>query len=153
MDDNSDEDNNYNKDNNHDGVITMVITITMAVTILVVVAVMMRLRTHSFLVFVSYGFFIVMKGALCRFGLDNTYKTNRYKLPLLDFVGVTPIEMIFSVGFAYLEGERLNNVVSHRQECQGKMVESVHWALKKLLQNSLGDLYSIWEAMNNMITL
>jgi len=32
-------------------------------------------------------------------------------------------------------------------------VESAHWALKRLLQNSLGDLYSVWEAMNNMMTL
>jgi len=32
-------------------------------------------------------------------------------------------------------------------------VESAHWALKRLLQNSLGDLCSVWEAMNNMITL
>ena len=28
-------------------------------------------------------------------------------------------------------------------------VESAHWALKRLLQNSLGDLCSFWEAMNN----
>ncbi|KAL5131837.1 hypothetical protein HKD37_12G034639 [Glycine soja] len=33
------------------------------------------------------------------------------------------------------------------------MVESAHWVLKRLLQNSLGDLCSVWEAMNNMITL
>jgi len=45
------------------------------------------------------------------FLIYNTYKTNRYRLPLLDFVGVTPIGMTFSVGFSYLEGERLNNVV------------------------------------------
>jgi len=45
------------------------------------------------------------------FLIDNTYKTNRYKLSLLDFVGVTPTSMTFSVGFAYLEGERVNNVV------------------------------------------
>ena len=32
-------------------------------------------------------------------------------------------------------------------------VESVHWALKRLLHNSLGDLCSTWDAMNNMITL
>ncbi|KAH1261811.1 Protein FAR1-RELATED SEQUENCE 5 [Glycine max] len=41
----------------------------------------------------------------------NTYKTNRYRLPLLDFVGGTPTGMTFSAGFAYLEGERVNNVV------------------------------------------
>ncbi|KAH1233267.1 Protein FAR1-RELATED SEQUENCE 5 [Glycine max] len=36
-----------------------------------------------------------------------TYKTNRYRFPLLDFVGVTPTMMTFSAGFAYLEVERL----------------------------------------------
>ena len=45
------------------------------------------------------------------FFIDNTYKTNMYRLLLLDFVGVTPVGMTFSVGFAYLEGEHLNNVV------------------------------------------
>jgi len=45
------------------------------------------------------------------FLIDSTYKTNRYRLPLLDFVGVTPTGMTFSDGFAYLEGERVNNVV------------------------------------------
>ncbi|KAH1229316.1 Protein FAR1-RELATED SEQUENCE 5 [Glycine max] len=47
----------------------------------------------------------------CHPNAMNTDKTNRYRLPLLDFVGVTPIGMTFSTGFAYLEGERLNNVV------------------------------------------
>jgi len=45
------------------------------------------------------------------FFIDSTYKTNRYKLLLLDFVGVTPTGMIFSAGFAYLEGEHVNNIV------------------------------------------
>ncbi|KAH1241928.1 PKS-NRPS hybrid synthetase [Glycine max] len=45
------------------------------------------------------------------FFIDSTYKTNRYRLPLLDFVGVTPTAMTFSVGFAYLEVERVNNIV------------------------------------------
>jgi len=34
-----------------------------------------------------------------------------------------------------------------------RRIESTHWALKRLLQNSLRDLCSVWEAMNNMITL
>jgi len=45
------------------------------------------------------------------FLIDNIYKTNRYRLSLLDFVWVTPTRMTFSADFAYLEGERLNNVV------------------------------------------
>ncbi|XP_028238604.1 uncharacterized protein LOC114417727 [Glycine soja] len=32
-------------------------------------------------------------------------------------------------------------------------VESAHSSLKRLLQNSLGNLCSVWDAMNNMITL
>ena len=45
------------------------------------------------------------------FLIDSTYKMNRCRLLLLDIVGVTPTGMTFSVGFAYLEEERLNNVV------------------------------------------
>ena len=44
------------------------------------------------------------------FLIDNTYKTNRYRLSLLDIVGVTPTRMTFSIAFFYLEEERLNNV-------------------------------------------
>ncbi|KAH1246483.1 hypothetical protein GmHk_06G016555 [Glycine max] len=80
----------------------------------------------------------------------NTYKINKYRLPLLDFVGVTPTGMTFFAGFAYLEGERLNNV--EFDECL-KKVESAHRALKRVLQNSLGDLCSVRDVMNNMMTL
>ncbi|KAH1233760.1 Protein FAR1-RELATED SEQUENCE 5 [Glycine max] len=45
------------------------------------------------------------------FFIDSTYKTNRYRLPLLDFVGVTPTAMTFFAGFAYLKAERVNNIV------------------------------------------
>ncbi|XP_027912854.1 uncharacterized protein LOC114172722 isoform X2 [Vigna unguiculata] len=49
--------------------------------------------------------------------LDNTYKVNRYKLPLLEIVGVTSTELTFSVAFAYLESEQVDNFT---------------WALEKL---------------------
>ena len=56
------------------------------------------------------------------FGLLNIYTwplhscrcetcTNRYRLSLLDIIGVTPTGMTFSTAFAYLEGERVNNIV------------------------------------------
>ena len=32
-------------------------------------------------------------------------------------------------------------------------VESAHWSLKRILQNSLSGLCSVWDAMNNMMTL
>ncbi|KAL5165065.1 putative protein FAR1-RELATED SEQUENCE 10 [Glycine soja] len=203
-----------------------------------------------------------------------TYKTNRYRLPLLDFVGVTPTAMAFSTGFAYLEAKHVNNIVWALERFRGlflrndrlpvvivtdrdlalmnavktvfpestnllckfhidknvkakcksligeknawdygtlvdcpfehqfheslqkfqvacspwpmftdyvndtwiiphkekfitawtnkvmhlgntttNRVESAHWALKRVLQNSFGDLCSVWDAMNNMITL
>ena len=40
-------------------------------------------------------------------------------LLLLDFVGVAPTGMTFSVGFAYLEGECLNSVVWALERFQG----------------------------------
>jgi len=45
------------------------------------------------------------------FLIDSTYKTNRYRLSLLDIVGVTPTGMTFLVVFAYLEGECIKNFV------------------------------------------
>ncbi|XP_028051977.1 PKS-NRPS hybrid synthetase CHGG_01239-like [Camellia sinensis] len=41
--------------------------------------------------------------------MDCTYKTNRYRLPLLEIVGVTSTEMTFSVAFAYLQYKRADN--------------------------------------------
>ena len=45
------------------------------------------------------------------FLLDSNYKINKYRLLLLNIIGVTPIEMTFSDAFAYLEGQHPNNVV------------------------------------------
>ncbi|KAH1209724.1 PKS-NRPS hybrid synthetase [Glycine max] len=56
------------------------------------------------------------------FLIDSTYKTNRYKLSLLDIVGVTPTGMTFSTAFAYLEGERLNNVIQALQSFRGLLI-------------------------------
>ncbi|KAL5127506.1 Protein FAR1-RELATED SEQUENCE 5 [Glycine soja] len=187
------------------------------------------------------------------FLIDNTHKTNRYKLLLLNFVGVTPTGMILFASFAYVEvivtdrDQALMNAVkdvfpectnllcsfhinknvkakcksliaqknawdyvmdcwgcltdcpSEQQfdECLKKFemacapwpmfvdyvketwiiphkekfvsawtnkvmhlgntitnrAESAHSSLKRLLQNSLGDLCSVWDAIKNMITL
>ncbi|XP_028101443.1 protein FAR1-RELATED SEQUENCE 5-like [Camellia sinensis] len=43
--------------------------------------------------------------------MDCTYKTNRYHLPLLEIVGVTSTDMSFSVVFAYLQFEWIDNYV------------------------------------------
>ncbi|XP_028078799.1 uncharacterized protein LOC114280614 [Camellia sinensis] len=41
--------------------------------------------------------------------MDCTYKTNRYRLPLLEIVGVTSTHMTFSVAIAYLQTARVDN--------------------------------------------
>ncbi|KAH1216076.1 Protein FAR1-RELATED SEQUENCE 6 [Glycine max] len=50
---------------------------------------------------------------------ESTYKTNRYRISLLDFVGVTPTGMTFSTSFAYLEGECVNNVAWTLEQFRG----------------------------------
>ncbi|KAH1241532.1 hypothetical protein GmHk_07G019102 [Glycine max] len=45
------------------------------------------------------------------------------------------------------------NKVMHLGNTTTNRVESAHWSLKRILQNSVGDLYSFWDAMNNMMTL
>ena len=41
--------------------------------------------------------------------MDCTYKTNRYRMPLLEIVGVTSTDMTFYVCFAYLQVECKEN--------------------------------------------
>ncbi|KAH1256248.1 hypothetical protein GmHk_03G006439 [Glycine max] len=45
------------------------------------------------------------------------------------------------------------NKVMHLGNTTTNRIEFAHWALKKVLHNSLGDLCSVWDAMNSMITL
>ncbi|KAH1242445.1 PKS-NRPS hybrid synthetase [Glycine max] len=65
------------------------------------------------------------------FLIDNTYKTNRYRLPLLDFVEVTPTGMTFSVDFTYVEGERVNNLLWALQRFRGLFLK--RYALPRVI--------------------
>jgi alpha-glucosidase len=47
--------------------------------------------------------------------IGSTYKTNRYRLPLLEIVGVTPTDKTFSVGFCFMECEKEDNVTWARK--------------------------------------
>jgi len=60
------------------------------------------------------------------FLIENVYKTNWYRLPLLDFVGMTPTGITFFAGFAYLEGERVNNIVWALERFQGLFLRNDH---------------------------
>ncbi|KAI5415612.1 hypothetical protein KIW84_040870 [Lathyrus oleraceus] len=41
--------------------------------------------------------------------MDNTYKTNKYRQPLFEIVGMTSTELTFAVAFAYMESEQTEN--------------------------------------------
>ncbi|MCH87527.1 protein FAR1-RELATED SEQUENCE 5-like, partial [Trifolium medium] len=41
--------------------------------------------------------------------MDSTYKTNRYKMPLFEIVGVTSTEMSYNIGFAFIANEKEEN--------------------------------------------
>ncbi|KAL5179957.1 hypothetical protein HKD37_01G001174 [Glycine soja] len=49
--------------------------------------------------------------------------------------------------------EAWGSLVDYPNESSFDEVESAHWSLKRLQQNSVGDICSVWEAMNNMMTL
>lgn len=49
--------------------------------------------------------------------IDTTYKTNKYKLPLLEIVGITSTEKTYSAGFAFLEREKEETVTWVLEVC------------------------------------
>ncbi|KAH1202702.1 Protein FAR1-RELATED SEQUENCE 5 [Glycine max] len=77
------------------------------------------------------------------FFIDSTYKTNRYKLPLLDFVGVTPTAMTFSAGFAYLEAECVNNIVWAWERFRGLFLRHDHLPLVIVTDRDLAPMNAV----------
>ncbi|KAG5521641.1 hypothetical protein RHGRI_034013 [Rhododendron griersonianum] len=53
--------------------------------------------------------------------MDCTYKTNRYKFPLLQIVGVTCTELTFNVAFAFIECEKKENYTWVLEKLKGMM--------------------------------
>jgi len=51
--------------------------------------------------------------------MDNTYKTNRYRMPLYEVVGVTSMGITFSVAFILLASERHHNFVWTLEKLRG----------------------------------
>lgn len=41
--------------------------------------------------------------------MDCTYKTNRYKIPLLEIIGLTPVGKNFLVAFVFMSNESENS--------------------------------------------
>lgn len=53
--------------------------------------------------------------------MDCTYKTNRYRFPLFQIVGVTSTEMTFSAAFAFMDGEKEDNYMWVLEKLKGMM--------------------------------
>ena len=51
--------------------------------------------------------------------MDTTYKTNKYRLPLLEVVGVTSTGLTFSAAFVLMATERQNNFIWALQRLRG----------------------------------
>ncbi|XP_024630682.2 protein FAR1-RELATED SEQUENCE 5-like [Medicago truncatula] len=50
--------------------------------------------------------------------LDSTYNTNKYRLPLLEFVANTFTQLIFSIGFTYMMYEKEEHVTWALERCR-----------------------------------
>lgn len=61
--------------------------------------------------------------------IDSIYKTNKYRLPLLEIVGVTSKKMTYLVGFAFLESEKENNVTWALEMCKTMLKEQENMSL------------------------
>ncbi|XP_052724908.1 protein FAR1-RELATED SEQUENCE 5-like isoform X1 [Vigna angularis] len=58
------------------------------------------------------------------FMMDYTYKTNRYRLPLLEIVGMTSTGLTFSAAFAFLSTERQSNFTWALEKLKGLFLTS-----------------------------
>ncbi|XP_050917826.1 uncharacterized protein LOC127135052 [Lathyrus oleraceus] len=57
--------------------------------------------------------------------LDSTYKTNKYRLPLLEMVGVTSTKKTYSVGFTFLKSEKEENFTWALEVCRAMLKDQV----------------------------
>ena len=58
------------------------------------------------------------------FLMDMTYKTNKYRLPLFEIVGVTYTCLSFSAGFVFLTSEKEKNYIWALQKIRGSLLTS-----------------------------
>jgi len=98
--------------------------------------------------------------------LDCTYKTNRYKMSLLEIVGVTSTDQIFCIAIAYLVAESEENYIWALEQLKSIMVDcevempSVFVSDRELaLLNAIGKVFPNsahmlckWHIKNSIIT-
>ncbi|XP_058783444.1 protein FAR1-RELATED SEQUENCE 5-like [Vicia villosa] len=85
--------------------------------------------------------------------IDSTYKINKYRLPLLEIFGFTSTKMTFSVGFAFLECEKEENVTWALDICKSllknpqNMPSVIVIDRDKVLVNAVGIIVPISRAL------
>ena len=96
------------------------------------------------------------------FLLDCTYKTNRYRMPLLHIVGVSPTNKSFSVAFCFMENEEmesycwaLNTFFSFikRPNPPSVLCTDRDWALLSAIDDQLPDfphILCVWHLNKNI---
>jgi hypothetical protein len=55
--------------------------------------------------------------------MDSTYKTNKYRQPLLEIVGITSTDKTFVVGFGYMECEKMENYCWVLEKLKGLFIK------------------------------
>ncbi|XP_004509993.1 PKS-NRPS hybrid synthetase cheA-like [Cicer arietinum] len=90
-----------------------------------------------------------------------SYDETQYYMNLANFEGICSSSSIFN---DYVHDQWLiphkerfveawTNRVMHFGNTTTQRVESAHWSLKRILQDSIGDICSVWETINSMIVL
>jgi hypothetical protein len=89
--------------------------------------------------------------------MDNTYKTNRYKMPFLNITGVANTHSTFNVAFAFLNKEdeeaytwAIERLDDLRREIQAPEPHVIITDFEKALKNALE---SVWEGSQQQICL
>jgi transposase-like protein len=101
--------------------------------------------------------------------IDCIYKTNRYNMPLLHFVGTTPIGKYFSIAFCFLSGEKEDDYEWAINQFGNKVLPTVEGlltgpeviitdndtALKTVLKRAFPEtpqLLCLWHINKNVLT-
>ncbi|XP_073225757.1 PKS-NRPS hybrid synthetase cheA-like [Cicer arietinum] len=90
-----------------------------------------------------------------------SYDEAQYYMNLANFEGICSSSSIFNdykhdqwlIPHKERFVETWTNRVMHFGNTTTQRVESVHWSLKRILQDSIGDICNVWETINSMIVL
>jgi MULE transposase domain len=94
--------------------------------------------------------------------MDSTYKTNKYKMPLLDIIGILSFNTSFYSSFAFLKRERedyvwalkvFSKVLDEKQPCI--IITDKEFALInviKIIFPNCTHLFCVWHIEKNILT-